>query len=275
MERIMKFVKVIYFDESSVADYMQIISGGEFKKTTEFITNVNTNIGANAEAEAGGGTSSKGVPKLFSFLSGVTLDANAKGHVDINHKSEKVAKNILENTLLADFLDLLNKDEKKKEKNKTCTSIKFFEKLTMYPEVNSFSFLMLAAPFFTMLKGDVPIPNSDGNEFRLDISKIEEAIVRGRGYYEFIATPNGKEIIFRFNSSAFRNNYTMSDLPKMQLSLYSIFVGTTNKQRLDLSTEFEFGTKNKNRVVYGLEDEQSETKGKIDVYDVVMAGIAE
>ncbi len=271
----MKFVKVIYFDESSVADYMQIISGGEFKKTTEFITSINTDIGANADAEVGGGTASKGAPKLFSLLSGVTLNANAKGNVDINRKSEKVAKNILENTMLADFLDLLNKDEKKKEKNKTCTSIKLFNKLTMYPEANSFSFLMLAAPFFTMLNGDVPIPDPDGNEFRLDISKIEEAIVRGRGYYEFIANPDGEEKIFRFNSSAFRNNYTMSDLPKMQLSLYAIFVGTTNKQRLELSTEFEFGTKKKDRVIYDVGDEQAETKAEIDVYDVVLAGIAE
>ena len=44
----MKFVKIIYFDESTVADFMQIISGGEFKKTTEFISSVNTDIGAGA-----------------------------------------------------------------------------------------------------------------------------------------------------------------------------------------------------------------------------------
>ena len=34
----MRFVKVIYFDEGSAADYMQITSGGDLKKTTEFIT---------------------------------------------------------------------------------------------------------------------------------------------------------------------------------------------------------------------------------------------
>ena len=32
------FLKIIYFDEAFVADFMQIIAGGELKKTTEFKT---------------------------------------------------------------------------------------------------------------------------------------------------------------------------------------------------------------------------------------------
>ena len=42
------FLKVIYFDESFVADFMQIIAGGELKKTTEFISEVNSEMGAEA-----------------------------------------------------------------------------------------------------------------------------------------------------------------------------------------------------------------------------------
>lgn len=269
----MKFVKVMYFDESSVADYMQIILGGEFKKTTEFITSINSDMNASADVEGGIGSNGKNASKLFSFLSGITLNASANGSADVNRKKEKIAKNILENTLLADFLDLIDKDQRKKEKNRLCSSIKSFEKLIMYPEPNSFSFLMLAAPFFTMLDGDVPIPSDDGSEFKMDISKIEEAIARGRGYYEFVSNPHGVETIFRFNNSAFRNNYTMSDLPKMQLSLYAIYVGKTDKSRLDLSREFEFGTKSKNRVSY-IEDTQPHDIVEVDVYDVVLAGIA-
>lgn len=53
---------------------------------------------------------------------------------------------------------------------------------------------------------------------KIDITKIEEAIEKGRGYYEFVATIDGKDVILRFNRSAFRNSYTMSDLPKMQLT---------------------------------------------------------
>lgn len=270
----MKFVKVIYFDESSVADYMQIISGGEFKKTTEFITNISSDMSAAAGVDASIGTTGKNIPKLFSFLSGISLNASTNGDIDINRKKEKIARNILENTLLADFIALIDKDERKKEKNRTCTAIKPFKKLIMRPEPNSFSFLMLAAPFFTMLNGVVPIPSNEGNEFKMDISKIEEAVARGRGYYEFVSDPNEQETIFRFNNSAFRNNYTMSDLPKMQLSLYAIYVGKTEKRRLDLSNEFEFGMKNKNRVSY-IENDKTTENIEIDVYDVVLAGISE
>ena len=270
----MKFVKIIYFDESTVADFMQIISGGEFKKTTEFISNVNTDLGVDAEMNADVDTDKKGLPKLFSFLSGITLNTTVKGNADINRKSEKIARNILENTLLADFLDLIGRDERKKEKNKLCSSIKLFEDLTLHPEKNSFSFLMLAAPFFTMLDGDVPIPGADGSNFNLDVSKIEDAIARGRGYYEFITCLEEKEVIFRFNSSAFRNNYTMSDLPKMQLYLYAIYVGRTDKKRLDISNEFQFGTPNKSRADY-VEASAADEVVELEVYDVVLAGIIE
>lgn len=45
------FLKVIYFDEAFVADFMQIIAGGELKKTTEFITEVNSGIEGNTGVE--------------------------------------------------------------------------------------------------------------------------------------------------------------------------------------------------------------------------------
>lgn len=270
----MKFIKVIYFDESSVTDYMQIISGGELKKTTEFIKSISSEANAGVNVDSKVGTDGKNIPKLFSFLSGISFNASARGSGDIEGKKEKIAKNILENTMLADFLDLINKDSKKSEKNRVALSIKPFEQLIMYPEPNSFSFLMLVAPFFTMLKGDMAIPNNNGNDFKLDISKIEEAIARGRGYYEFISIVDDKETIFRFNSSAFRNNYTMSDLPKMNISLYAIRVGKTDKRKLDIASEFEFGTPSKDRVNYGEESKEDAIK-EIDVYDVVLAGISE
>ena len=45
------FLKIIYFDEAFVADFMQIIAGGELKKTTEFITEVNSGIEGAAGVE--------------------------------------------------------------------------------------------------------------------------------------------------------------------------------------------------------------------------------
>lgn len=66
------FLKVIYFDEAFVADFMQIIAGGELKKTTEFITEVSSDVEGDVGADAGIGTEKNGIYRIFSFLSGAT-----------------------------------------------------------------------------------------------------------------------------------------------------------------------------------------------------------
>ena len=132
------FLKIIYFDEAFVADFMQIIAGGELKKTTEFITEVNSGIEGNAGIEAEIGTEKNGLPKIFSFLSGATINAEGGINANLSRKSDRIAKNILENTLLADFISLLDAD-KRRTKNKRCNGIKIFPKVVVRPEVNSFS----------------------------------------------------------------------------------------------------------------------------------------
>ena len=66
----------------------------------------------------------------------------------------------------------------------------------------------------------------------------------------------------------------MSDIAKMQLSLYAVHVGSIDRSKLDLTKEFEFGAISKNRIEY---DEKLEEKSanEIDVFDVILAGIAE
>lgn len=140
--------------------------------------------------------------------------------------------------------------------------------------MNSFSYMMLIAPFLSMIDGELPIKTDDGNVIKIDITKIGEAIEKGRGYYEFVSTIEGKDVILRFNRGAFRNSYTMSDLPKMQLTYYAIRVGQINKTDLQVQKEFEFGTtKTSKRVDYASILENSNTSIELEVYDVVLAGV--
>lgn len=269
------FLKIVYFDEAFVADFMQIIAGGELKKTTEFITEVNSGIEGNASAEGSIGTEKNTLSKIFSFLSGATISAEAGVNANFSRKSDRIAKNILENTLLADFIALLDAD-KRRTKNKRCSGIKIFPKVVVKPEVNSFSYIMLIAPFLSMIDGELPFKTSDGDAMKIDITKIEEAMEKGRGYYEFVATVDGKDVILRFNRSAFRNSYTMSDLPKMRLTYYAIHVGQIEKSDLQVQKEFEFGTtKSSKRVDYASASESGSVAAEIDVYDVVLAGVLE
>lgn len=269
------FLKIIYFDEPFVADFMQIIAGGELKKTTEFISEVNSGIAGEAGVDGSIGTEKNGLSKIFSFLSGAKINAEAGVHADLSRKSNRIARNILENTLLADFIALLDADKRRK-KNKRCTGIKIFPKVVVRPEVNSFSYMMLVAPFLTMIDGELPFKTADGDAMKIDITKMEEAIEKGRGYYEFIATIGGRDVILRFNRSAFRNSYTMSDLPKMQLTYYAIRVGQIEKSDLQVQKEFEFGTaKSAKRIDYAAASEGANISAEIEVYDVVLAGVLE
>ncbi len=269
------FLKVIYFDESFVADFMQIMAGGELKKTTEFISEVNSEMGAEVGVDGSVGTEKNGLSKIFSFLSGASINLEAGAHANVARKSDKIAKNIIENTLLADFIALLDAD-KRRTKNKRCTGIKIFPKVIVRPEVNSFSYMMLIAPFLSMIDGELPIQTDDGRAMKIDITKIEEAIEKGRGYYEFLATIEGQDIVLRFNHNAFRNSYTMSDLPKMRLTYYAIHVGQIEKSDLQVQKEFEFGTtKLSKRVDYASASESGSVATGIDVYDVVLAGVVE
>lgn len=269
------FLKIVYFDEAFVADFMQIMAGGELKKTTEFITEVNSGIEGTAGVEAGIGTEKSALSKIFGFLSGATINAEVGVNANLSRKSDGIAKNILENTLLADFIALLDADQRRR-KNKRCSGIKVFPKVVVRPEVNSFSYIMLIAPFFSMINGELPLDTDDGNPVKIDITRVKEAIEKGRGYYEFMATIDGKDVILRFNLSAFRNCYTMSDLPKMCLTYYAIHVGQIDKSDLQVEKEFEFGTSNPSkRVDYVAVSEGGTMTTEIDVYDVVLAGVLE
>lgn len=269
------FLKIIYFDEAFVADFMQVMAGGELKKTTEFITEVNSGIEGNAGVDVSIGTEKNGLSKIFSFLSGATINVEAGANTNISRKSDRIAKNILENTLLADFIALLDTD-RRRTKNKRCEGIKIFPNAIVRPEVNSFSYMMLIAPFLSMIDGELPFKTDDGNAMKIDITKIGEAIEKGRGYYEFVSTIDGKDVILRFNHNAFRNSYTMSDLPKMQLTYYAIRVGQIDKTDLQVQKEFEFGTTKKSkRVDYALISNNSAIIADTEVYDVVLAGVVD
>lgn len=270
----LNFIKLIYFDESFVADFIQIIAGGELKKTTEFITSASCGGNADASVSANVSSEKNGLSKLVSFLSGTTFSAGINGDITGSYTKDKVIKNILENTLLADFLDILKTDERRKEKNKKCKGIKIFDKVEVRPEPNSFTFFMLASPFLSMIDGEVPLENIDGTTMSINIKEIGDAINAGRGYYEFIGKCGENDVILRFNISAFRNNYTMSDLPKMQLTYYAIYVGETSRDKLAIQKEFEFGVDISSRITYG-SDEDNIVRDNIKVYDVILAGVGD
>ena len=81
--------------------------------------------------------------------------------------------------------------------------------------------------------------------------------------------------VLRFNINAFKNDYSLADLSKMNLSYFGVKVGQCTKEQLSLEKEFEIrpstNTPNVKEIVTG-ETSKSSTKF-LDVYDIVLAGV--
>ena len=77
-----------------------------------------------------------------------------------------------------------------------------------------------------------------------------------------------------FNS--FRNNYTIADLTKMNLTYIGIKVGEIEEENLDIINELNM---NENSYSIQLEDiEELETKNNplmLPIYDIILAGVDE
>ena len=239
------FIKIIYFDECSATDYLDISNGGKKEavdiKKRENDKKFNGGIKANLEAK-------------LNWFSKFKLAGEVKTDAEYSYLSNNLIKTTILNTVLTDYVYVARDDNQ----------IKKFRnfKLMAYPE--SLSFMKMYAPYLIIGK--------DVNE-QFDLSKLDEALKNARGYYELIASNDNEKYILRFNIKAFRNNYGISDLIKMNLTYHAIEVGEFSEERLKMQNEFTTPIKNITAT-----EMLDGTVGTIDetilkVYDVILAGI--
>lgn len=263
--------KTIYFDEESVTDYVQIVAGGKLERTTELLRDSSVSAEAEVEAQVKGGIG--GVFRaILGFEASASLGANASTSINTN----KIAKNIVKNTILTDFIGILEKNsetESTSGKSKK-GSIRKFQGYKISAEKNSMAYMAMVSPYLSILKSGSSIP---AGEFNIAIDKMDSALKNAKGYYEFVGTKARSKVVLRFNICAFRNNYRISDLLKMNLSIYAIKVGTTSLDKLDFNTELDIeATIAKNNPSYNPSEKPEETdidKRPCDVYDVLLAGV--
>lgn len=234
--------KIVYFDEQSASDYIDISIGGKKESSSNEILKKNRLLDASVGAS---------LKAKFNWLPFLSSEAGTSAKSEFNYLNENLIKSTISNTILTDFI-LKTKEDEKIIKFENC-------KLSVYP--NSITFFKLFTPYVIISKD---------NDEKIDVTRLDEALENGKGYYDLIAESKKNKFILRFNIRAFRNNYKLSDLLKMNLNYLAIFVGNYNIENLDMNTEFKINNKE-----FSISDLDTNTLKvqELNVYDVVLAGV--
>jgi hypothetical protein len=251
--------KIVYFDEGSAADYVQIVNDGELKSVVELFSE-NSDSG-DAEAKAKVHLSSG----LLLNALGLGARVEAGGSVQADFNNGSVAKSIVTNTLLTDFLDAIEQREGEIEK---------FEGYSIEPIKDTLSNIALLTPYLSMLRGGQGIPAGD---FIIAADRLDSTLRDAKGYFEFLGIQKESKVILRFNNTAFKNNYKAQDLFKMRLVVYAIPVGSCSLDALRINEEFHTdGASVKDNPVYQWEDTAEmvvASSEPLKMYDALLAGV--
>lgn len=248
-----RIMKVVYFDEESAVDYINIKDGGTLSQSSEKEKKNESTGKIDTQASVEGKFS------LFNFLKG---SARAEIDADILQYGQNIVKSTITNTILTDYIEKANNDE----------SIRKFIDFTIKPITNSLTYWKLYTPYTMIFKDQL----TDKISPEIDIKKLDELIDTVKGYYELVAEKFDKEknenVILRFNSKGFKNNYKLSNLLNMNLMYYGVLVGESTLKQYSVENEFDFAVKD-----ITIEDIKGNNKSgdndKVKIYDVFLAGV--
>lgn len=239
-------LKIIYFDELSATDYIDISEGGKreysSQKVKDRANKLSARVGAKLEAK-------------WSWLPFFGVQGNSEMKADVSTTGNTLIKTTISNTVLTDYLEKVSEDE---------SIVKFNNyKLSAYP--NSITFFKIYTPYMIVAEKNQEV----------NLAKLDEALASARGYYELIAEKSDDRCILRFNLKAFRNNYGISDLIKMKLTYHAIEVGEFKEYKLDMQHEFsmENNTLSANEILNDDNSNTTNSSNLLKVYDVILAGI--
>lgn len=240
-------VKIIYFDDESSVDYLNIKEGGAFAQCNEGEDIEEANTTLKSDVEMGAGFS---LAKLFK------IGANVNVNAGIIEYGKNIVKSTITNTILTDFIQKATSD----------SSIRKFKDFKIFPIENSMTYWKLYTPYTRLFREKF----SDNISSEIDIKKLDELIDNVKGYYELMASDGKEKVIMRFNNSRFKNNYKLSNLLNMNLIYYGVNVGESTLEQYSVENEFNFLEKN-----ITVDDimGKSEEKDKIKIYDIFLAGV--
>lgn len=240
-------VKVVYFDDESASDLLDIAAGGKESSSKE----LTKERAAEVEAEAGAKAAAK-----FNWLPFFGGSAEAGAAASASTVGRSILNKTLSNTILTDYLSKFG----------DLSGIERLDGLTVTARKDSAAHMKMYTPYLAMLKL---------NELPVNLTELDTALTSAKGYYELLGqSANGAKRILRFNIQAFRNNYGLVDLGRMQLVFHGIRVGKASESSLTMQAEM--GSSAEPTPLTGLDiidGVSAEPSTLLDVYDVILAGV--
>lgn len=251
-------VKIVYFDEGSATDYIQIKNGGSLYYENSDVDS----RGAKGDANINGGVGFGARISALLFKG----YAEANGTLGASFREDSVMKSVVTNTVLTDFLALVDDEQ---------ADISILENFCIRQIPGSISSMYLLTPYLSMLKSDQGIPAGD---FTIAADKLEATLSKAKGYFEFLGSGAAdKQVIIRFNGRAFKNNYKPANLLDMNLTLYAVPVGYRRLEDLKAERELGIGASSSstNPDYGGAGIDENFSHGiELPMYDVVLAGVS-
>lgn len=245
--------KIVYLDEQAVFDFLELHQNGI---QSDIIRRVSENM---VEVDTEGKV---GMSFFTRFKIGLSGNAS--------YQRSGVVESQITSTLLSNFKKFAT-DKKGSSKVERLDNVKLFI------EKDSPAFYRNITPVLDMIS-DITKMNSitddDKNNFKgIEIKNIEQTLDRLSGYYEIKGiSSESNESVFRFNISGLRNNYTLSDLTKMDVKLYGIKVGEVDSIDLSFNTMID-RLSNQRQSQLGADFDEEQNNEKIPIYDVLVAGV--
>lgn len=243
----MTMIKIVYFDEESVSDLLDIVAGGKETSSKE----LSKKRAAEIEAEA----SAKAAAK-FNWLPFFGGSAEASAAANASIIGHSILNKTLSNTILTDYLSKIGE----------LKGVERLADLTVSARNGSAAYMKMYTPYFAMLKLD---------EVPVNLAELDNTLLSAKGYYELLGqSADGSKYILRFNIQAFRNNYGLVDLGRMRLVFHGIQVGEATESSLTMQAEM--APKSDPAPLTGLDivdGTSTEPSALLDVYDVILAGI--
>jgi hypothetical protein len=245
--------KIVYLDEQAVFDFLELHQNGI---QSDIIKHVSENM---VEVDAEGKVGMSLLTRLKIGFSG-----------NASYQRSGVVESQITSTLLSNLKKLvINKESSSK--------VEYLDNIKLFIEKDSPAFYRNITPVLDMIS-DIEKMNSftddDKNNFKgIEIKNIERTLDRLSGYYEIkgISSDN-KEMILRFNISGLRNNYTLSDLTKMDIKLYGIKVGKIDSIDLSFNTMLDrLSRQNQSKI--GIDFDAEQEDNMIPIYDILVAGV--